>query len=411
MVKAGRLEGAKRVEAGVDAAAELERLLTRNLLGFWDERIVDGDHGGYLLAHDEFGRLNGTPERYLVTQARTLWFFSRLARSRWALPVHLEWASHGYRFLRDHMWDATHGGFYWRVAPDGSRDDRKHLYGQAFALLGLLQYAHASDERDAGDLADELFELLEAHGHDEQAGGYHESHCRDWSPEAPRRLGLLGHPTGLKTFNTHLHLMSALTAKARYRPSGLARQRLSELVLVQSMAASTWSIARRRGRAASTGLGTSCGHEVENVSFLMDACAALGISDGPLLPVYSAVWDKALSRGFDHRRGGFYEGGRLRLAAPRRTKVWWVQAEGLLGALRMYRRTREERYLETFHATLRWIVREQADWAVGDWHREVSRRGRRRGDKAGPWQDAFHQGRALIECLEALESEHLSRSM
>jgi mannose/cellobiose epimerase-like protein (N-acyl-D-glucosamine 2-epimerase family) len=135
---------------------------------------------------------------------------------------------------------------------------------------------------------------------------------------------------------------------------------------------------------------------------LMDACAALGISDRPLVPMFAALWDHALAHGFDHQRGGFYKEGGVRLPAHARSKLWWVQAEGLLSALRMHRRTGEARYLAAFDATLRWIVDEQADWEHGDWHREVSRYGLRRGDKAGPWQDGFHQARALIQCLEIL---------
>jgi mannobiose 2-epimerase len=160
---------------------------------------------------------------------------------------------------------------------------------------------------------------------------------------------------------------------------------------------------RRRDWTAVRPLRSSYGHDLESVWMLMDACDALGVSDGPLLPVFTALWDHALANGFDRERGGFYKEGGLRLPAHNRAKVWWVQAECLLSALRMHRRTGEPRYLAAFEATLSWIVEEQADWEVGDWHREVSRRGIKRGHKAGPWQDAFHQGRALIECLELLE--------
>jgi mannobiose 2-epimerase len=389
-------------------AATLERLLTQNLLAFWDERVIDRVNGGYALAFDRNGQPNGDARRAVVTQARTVWFFSRLARTRWARAEHLEWAEHGYRFLVEQLRDPVHGGYWWSVGAEGARDERKHLYGQTTALEGLLEYALASGDASAGKRADELFELLDVHAHDDRYGGYHESFGPDWTLERPGERGALGYPSELKTLNAHVHLMTALAAKAIQRPSAAVLERLAELVLILSTGSlpaggRTFLLARTRDWKPVQPLRSSYGHDLETVWMLMDACAALGVSDGPLLPVFAATWDHALANGFDHRRGGFFSEGGARLPAHNRTKVWWVQAECLLSALRMHRRTGDGRYRAAFQATLDWIVDEQADWERGDWHREVSRRGTRRGPKAGPWQDAFHQGRALIECLEILE--------
>lgn len=394
--------------ASAASAATLERLLTENLLAFWDERVVDHEDGGYRLAFDRFGRPTGAGDRHLVTQGRTLWLFARLSRTRWARPEHLEWAEHGYRFLRDRLRDHEYGGFYWSVGPGADPEGRKHLYGQAVALQALLEYERAGGDRAAGDLADELFELVDSRVHDDRNGGYHESFGRDWKPDPPGRPGLMGYRTGLKSMGAHMHLMAALAAKACQRPSALARERLWELLVLLAGGSApagglTCLLPRREDWTPVPPHRTSYGHDLESVWMLMDACAALGISDGPLLPMFSALWDHALAHGFDRHRGGFYKEGGVRLPAHDRAKTWWVQAECLVSALRMHQRTGEARYLAAFEATLRWIVEEQADWEHGDWHREVSRRGIRRGDKAGPWQDAFHQGRALIQCFEILE--------
>jgi len=82
--------------------------------------------------------------------------------------------------------------------------------------------------------------------------------------------------------------------------------------------------------------------------------------------------------------------------------VWWVQAECLLSALLMFRRTGDERYRGAFELTLGWIAELQADDAGGDWHATVDRNGVPSGDKSGPWKDPYHQGRAVLDCLELL---------
>ena len=57
-------------------------MLVDNVLPFWEERVIDRE-GGYLLAFDVRGQLRRGLARRIVTQARTMWFFSRLARSRY----------------------------------------------------------------------------------------------------------------------------------------------------------------------------------------------------------------------------------------------------------------------------------------------------------------------------------------
>src|ERR1700752_4543861 len=59
----------------------LERILTENILSFWYPEVVDVKEGGYRLNHDVEGRWRGPANKCLVTQARTVWFFSRLVNS------------------------------------------------------------------------------------------------------------------------------------------------------------------------------------------------------------------------------------------------------------------------------------------------------------------------------------------
>lgn len=89
--------------------------------------------------------------------------------------------------------------------------------------------------------------------------------------------------------------------------------------------------------------------------------------------------------------------------ADRREKIWWTQAEALIGALHLYRLTWEEVYFSCFTRTLDWILKYQADWKNGDWHACVKKNGRSSGDKAGAWKSPYHNGRAMIRCLELLQ--------
>eukprot|EP00899_Mesostigma_viride_P003581 jgi/Mesvir1/13223/Mv25859-RA.2 len=230
----------------LDVGVRMERILLANIMPFWSH-VIDAN-GGYVLNHDANGTLIGPSTKHLVTQARMVWFFSKLYNSkRYSKRQYLHASTHGFHFLRMHMWDSKYGGFFWEV--DGGPGHRalktdKSLYGQAFALFALAEYIQASGDPDAWALAGRLSSLLHRHARDALFGGYFEQLPRDWSQpthshlappspaadaqDAPWRsrprgqvgqhagredipLSYLGIPAHMKTMNTHLHLMEAYT--------------------------------------------------------------------------------------------------------------------------------------------------------------------------------------------------------
>ncbi len=152
----------------------LRKILYENMLPFWYPQSIERQHGGYRLNHDIQGVYQGDAPKYLVTQARMLWFFSRLYRSGLGDTRHLEAARHGYEFMRDALWDGEYGGFHWAVDAKGKQATMadRHLYGQAFGLYALSEYALASADPEAKQLAETHFALLEERAHDKQHGGY-----------------------------------------------------------------------------------------------------------------------------------------------------------------------------------------------------------------------------------------------
>jgi mannobiose 2-epimerase len=148
----------------------------------------------------------------------------------------------------------------------------------------------------------------------------------------------------------------------------------------------------------------SYGHDLENIWLLMDACDAVGIPNSPLLDLYKDLFAYALKYGYDEQNGGFYDGGAFHKPADQRNKTWWVEAEALVSALRMYRMTRDPIYRAVFEKTWDFVYNRQVDWKHGEWHATVTPDGQGRGDKAHIWKAGYHNGRAMIECLEILKA-------
>ncbi|MBM3279747.1 MAG: AGE family epimerase/isomerase [Candidatus Handelsmanbacteria bacterium] len=389
----------------------LETLLLENLLPFWYPGTVDQQAGGYAFNHDVAGKWQGPSPKALVTQARAVWFFSRLYNSPYGKPEHREAARHGFAFLRDRMWDSEYGGFYWEVSEKGTQATKpdKHLYAQGFGLYALAEYIRASQDPQAKQLAGELFHLLETRAYDRRFGGYREFFARDWG-EA-QSCSYMGGSAEHKLMNTHLHLMEPFTTYYQVQPDSLIRERLLQLIQVQSNAVVRKDLGLCTDRYTPdwTPLRgpwfdrVSYGHDVENVWLLIEAVGAASLAQGPFMDLYRTLFANALKYGFDQEQGGFYDSGPFSAPADRRAKVWWVQAEGLVAALYLYRLTGAEAYWQVFLQTLGWIEHYQVDRQGGDWHATIAEDGRPEGDKAGPWKGPYHNGRALLECLRLLD--------
>jgi len=404
----------------------LARILNENIVDFWYPAAIDRKSGGFLLNRNNQNEPDLRTTKHIVMQSRMTWYFARLARAGYAPEQHLQAARHGFTFIQKHMWDEKHGGVYWEVDRYGhvattSRAIRiqkteyyKDLIGQSFALYAMSEFALASGDVAARELARELFNLLETYAHDGQHGGYCEFFTRDWRPPPGSKLAHYGPArSSQKTLNTHLHLLEAVTSYHRATRDPVALLRLQELIQIQvervvdKKLGVCVDLFERDWRCASRGRqqAVSFGHNLENIHLVLDACVEAQLGQNAHLSYCKHLFDYASSHGWDDANGGFYFAGKPGKKAHRREKVWWVQAEALLAALKLYCLTEDEHYAYHSARLLEWIVRHQIDWKQGEWHSVILENGRPFGAKVDPrHKGAYHTGRAMIECLELTSS-------
>jgi mannobiose 2-epimerase len=409
-------QGADSRQRLVALVPQIQKNLRENVVPFWFPRSIDKQNGGYTVHYGPKGDELAGGTKMIVTQARQLWLSSRLIRAKFAEPSLREAADNGFRFLRDRMWDQQHGGFYWEVDPAGKevRRPHKHLYGQAFGLYALSEYALATGNRQALELANTLFDLLEAKAWDRDYGGYREFFARDWSSAPAGVQPYLTAGPDMKLMNTHLHLMEALTTYVRAGGRALARERLTELVAIETQAVvrKGWVACTDRYQRDWTPIldhaasRVSYGHDLENIWLVADALHALGRRTAPYHDLFRDLFTYSLTYGYDQAHGGFYESGPPNAPADRRAKIWWVEAEALVSALTMFQLTGEAKYVDVFERTWQWIDTRQTDWTYGEWHEAIQPDGRpRASNKAHQWKAGYHNGRALVESLERIQSQ------
>ncbi|MEX0771019.1 MAG: AGE family epimerase/isomerase, partial [Balneolaceae bacterium] len=399
-----------------------------NLLDVWYPRVVDTEHGGYLSRFTHDWEPDGSQEKMIVTQVRHLWTLSKVGQKYPDDSSYLEYAAHGFDFLRQEMWDETHGGFYQLVTREGDAilgeegEINKTLYGNAFAIYGLAAYYEFSDNAEALDLARRTFEWLENHAYDPAHGGYFQPLARDGTPDTT------GYP---KDYNSGIHILEALTELYTVWPDEGVRDRLEEMFIIVRDTMTTdrgnlklyfqpdWTHLSYRDSTESTvraNIGRdhiTPGHDIETAYLLLEAAHALGLDQDPAtLEIAKKLTDHTLETGWDGETGGFYDIGYYfkgddELTILRDTKNWWAQAEGLNTLLMMAEIWPEDprRYFNKFTRQWEYIKMYLIDHDHKGWYDSGLDKSpeRRTALKSHIWKGNYHTVRSLMGCLERLD--------
>lgn len=396
-------------------ADDIEYHLFALFLDRWYPRCVSERGGFHQVFAEDWTALPGE-DRGVVFQARMTWTAAAIASSYSEKAHFLEFASHGTEFLTGRQWDPEHGGFLWTVDPSGAPvepDGRfKRTYGQAFGTFALAKAGQVLPEANAA--AVKGFDWLEEHAYDRIHGGWTEVLNRDGGAIRPgdpnadaKDFGPVAQ-YGLKLQNTHLHMVEALTELVSGSKHERALERLAEAVEIMLVkmyvepgcfhttflpnwmpVPAAWSIA----------------HDVEAAHLLLTANRYLA---NPKVPqVARCVVAHALDRGFDWKRGGFYESADACGRVWDRTKGWWNQFECLLGLAAVLRLDPENGQIkEALAKTWGWIRDRQFDRVHGGVFAQISDSGEVFPDrrKGHAWKAAYHETRAMVETAQILRT-------
>jgi mannobiose 2-epimerase len=169
-------------------ADEMAKLLMENNMPQWYPRVIDYEYGGYLSDFDYRWKQTDQQDKMIVTQARHVWTCSKMYAFT-GDTIYLAYAKHGYKFLRDVMWDREYGGFFNLVTREGKPVNegnnprvRKNAYGNAFGLYALAAYYKASRDPEVLEMAKKAFSWLEKGSHDAKFGGYFQFLDQDGTP-------------------------------------------------------------------------------------------------------------------------------------------------------------------------------------------------------------------------------------
>jgi cellobiose epimerase len=403
-------------------AGEVDATLRSDVLDVWFPRTVDYEHGGFRANFSRDWTPLGNETKFSVFQGRMTWITSQIVMRRPELKEqYLPYVTHGVDFLTTTLWDKEKGGFFWGLSESGhispEYTDSKHLYGMSFAIYGLASAYEATKDPRALEYAQKGFRWIEEHAHDAKNGGYFEWLNRDGRPyEAHPETGTVDFkppapfPVGYKSMNTHIHLLEAFSQLYEVWKDDLLRQRLEELlaivrdkICVDPGAMNLYFTNSWRAFPDHD----SYGHDVETAFLMLEAEDVLGHGHDPRTERMARMLvDHALHYGWDANLGGFYNDGTTMGQPENKSKVWWVEFEGLNALLLMHERYGRETdvYFKAFQLQWNFIRKYQLDSEFHGDYGAIGEDGKPQdqGVKGNNWKAAYHDGRALLNVSERL---------
>ena len=383
---------------------EVKDHLVSAIIPFW-KSLRDDEFGGYYGYMDYDLKLNKKAEKGCILNSRITWFFSN-AYTLLKDPSLLDEADHGYEFLKNHCIDSENGGIFWSMNYDGTPlDTTKHTYNQAFCIYALSSYYEASGKREALDLAFQLFHMIEEKCTDDQ--GYLEAFTKDFKPESNEKLSENG-VLAEKTMNTLLHVLEAYTELYRVSKDKEVEERLKWIM--DTFAEKVYNSELERQEVFFDKNYNSIidlhsyGHDIET-AWLMDRTVdVLGDETyrQKMTPITKALTKKIYEVAFD----GHSLSNECDKGVVDTNRVWWVQAETVVGFLNGYEQDpSKEEYKEAAEAEWQFIKDHVIDPRNGsEWFWLVRQDGSPvEGEPiVEPWKCPYHNGRMCMEVIRRL---------
>ncbi|MBO5473996.1 MAG: AGE family epimerase/isomerase [Lachnospiraceae bacterium] len=381
---------------------EIKKHLTECIIPFW-KKLRDDEFGGYYGFMDHDLNVDKMAVKGCILNSRITWFFAN-AYMLLKDESLLEEARHGFAFMKEHCMDKENGGIFWSIQYNGEPEDTtKHTYNQAFSIYALSSYYDASKDEEALAMAKELFHLIEEKCTDEI--GYKEAFDRQFQEIENDKLSENG-VLADKTMNTLLHVFEAYTELYRVSHDKQVKARLEWIM--DTIAEKIYNPRLHRqevffDREMHSILDLhSYGHDIETAWLLRRGTDILDEKayEDKMLPIILDLTSQTYKAAFN----GESLANECEKGVVDQNRIWWVQAEAVVGFLNGYLLMPEHmEYLEAAKAEWNFIKEHLIDKRPGsEWFWDVNAAGEPVSGKpiVEPWKCPYHNGRMCLEVMK-----------
>lgn len=373
-------------------------LLLDGVVPFWFRNGIDWEYGGVQTCLSEEGSLL-SGDKYIWSQARSVWTFSALYNRVEARPEFLDAARNSIRFLLAHGRDKEQRWVY-RTTRDGRvLEGATSIYSDFFVVYGLSEYCRAEYDPELMSLACDTFSRI-----------VKRVEAADFTQTAPQ-VTTAGHRAhGVSMMMTSA--AEALALSTGDESIAIHAEEHAERILqcfVNSKDGLLVEFLDRDYRSvpAPTGTVVNPGHAIESMWFVLQLAKRRGWTDW--IAQAADVLRRHLEIGWDAEYGGIF----LMIDAQGKTpesphwdkKLWWPHTEALYALLLTEQLTGEAWCRSWYEKVHQWSFEHFGMPSVGEWRQRLDRTGQPITELiALPVKDPFHLPRTAILSMELLRS-------
>jgi N-acylglucosamine 2-epimerase len=376
------------------------------VLPFWVKYGFDRENGGINTCLDREGNVFSA-EKSVWMQGRGGWLFSHVCNTFGMESQFREMAESAIEFTKKHCIDPGDGRLYFVVGADGTPiRKRRYVFSEYFYIMANAEYY---------GLGNEMKYLNEARKYHNLVYGIWKDPASDpfkitpkFLPAAPAMRGL-GNDLVLLLVTRTLRVNDPGNQteyedlERRLIDSILRYQYNDDLgTLLESVGPDGEYISN-----LSSGRMVNPGHCLECAWYLLREAEELQYPS--LVEAVENIYDGAFRYGWDEKFGGLLyfvdTGAYPPQAYEHDMKLWWVHAEAIIAAIKLYRMTGKEKYWNDFVKLHEYVNKHFRDDEFGEWYGYLRRDGNPTEPvcKGNVFKGPFHVPRMYCEVLSELK--------
>jgi N-acylglucosamine 2-epimerase len=370
--------------------------LLERTVPFWLDHAIDREYGGILTCIGDDGQILSA-DKYMWSQLRAVWTFSALYNRIEPRPEWLDVARGIFEFAAEHGRNEE-GRWVFAVDREGNvREGATSIYADGFAIYGFTEFARATGDARAIDLALATYENVRARL--ARPGSY---------ATAPYAIppGAKAHAVAM-IFALAFHELGLLLSDDAILAAGhaLAEEVMTAFLRPEQHLLYEYVTLDNQLMDTPQGRAIVPGHAIEAMWFMIHIYQHWG-DDARIRQALDAIrWHVEL--GWDEAYGGILLARDAAGGEPwwpfAESKLWWPHTEALYALLLAYQLSGETWALDWFERVHNYAFTHFPVPGYGEWTQKLDRQGRPFTQTVAlPVKDPFHLPRALIQCVKVL---------
>jgi N-acylglucosamine 2-epimerase len=378
--------------------SQYRKLLLDDVVPFWLKHGIDWEHGGVLSCMRDDGSI-ASGDKYIWSQARSVWTFSALYNRVEKRPEFLAVAENSIKFLLAHGRDEDGRWVYHTDREGRVIEGATSIASDSFVIYGFSEYYRAVQDERLLSIALETYDRMRRR--------IEEPDFQETAPY-PLPAGWKNHGTPMgQTEVTNELLLTTGNASLEPLIDDYIGRIMNHFVRPERKVLLEFLTADYKEVPPPAGTFVMPGHAIESMWFVMHVARRRG--DQELIRQAAEVVRWHLELGWDPEYGGIYlsrdiEGNEPYLRHSDK-KLWWPQLEAMYATLLAHELTGEPWCLEWFERVSDWAWSHFPALEFGEWYQRLTREGKPTAEViALPVKDPFHLPRAAILIMQLMES-------